>query len=271
MEFPKVYPTDATVSDRLKLFIRESAAIGIPWDHIWPVATVSVNESRAVFRRERVQAGGVLPFDCFPARQVLALERGNPNLNTTSLPDAWLNDDEVMAKMLERGYWTGGRQVTRDFGRADLPTAPNDDLAFMFEWLMDRRKVEALAAFSVGATQNFLLFSPATGGDNSKLATLYPTLNDLWKFYTATNARALWDSGAWVRLGQAPHLNSGLTQCGNASSSNCIEKWLQDHQTSRLPWDEEPWIGYAARVIRNRDLALSLRKQIEREDNIAIA
>jgi hypothetical protein len=202
---------------------------------------------------------------------VLALEKGNPNRNDSSLPEAWLSDQEIMSEMQARGYWVSGRQVTREFGRDDLVKTPNNELAYMFEWLFDRRKLLALQAFSIGATQNFLFWSPATGGDNPKLETLYPTPEDLWAYYTATDARTMWNTGAWDRLLRAPALNSGLVQCGNADGPNCIEKWLQDHQTSRLPWNEAPWNNYAANFIRNRDLALSLRKEIERDTGTAIA
>lgn len=238
-----------TVRQRLARFITESRDAGITWQQIVPVAAVSVNESGSVFRRLR--RSGPLPIACYPTRQVLALEMGNPFLGSRPLPQSWLTDAEIMDEMQRSGWLGTNNQATRDFGRGDLPDAPNDNLAAMFEWLLDRRKLKALQAFSIGPTQMFLDLSPLTGG---AMQSRFATFEALWDFYTARDVATSWRTGAWDYLMANPQLTPAMQACGTDAGSHCVENWLQTRQTGFVPWTDERWRDYARRFKQAVDL-----------------
>jgi hypothetical protein len=154
-----------------------------------------------------------------------------------------------MDMMRSRGWLhSNGRQASAEFARFDDPENPNNDLAYMFEWLIDQRHDEALDAFSVGPTQNYLYYANVTHG---RLAYLYPDLEALFDFYVASDVAPSWNTGSFNRLGAAPYLHLGMTACREAAGGNCVESWLQNHQTGQLPWSEQRWADYADRFLRN--------------------
>jgi hypothetical protein len=124
----------------------------------------------------------------------------------------------------------------------------------MFEWLFDQRKIRALEAFSVGPTQDYLRWAKAVTEADS---WLFPTLDDLWTFYTATDTGTMWDTSAFKRLTWAPKITTVSGVCGADNPSSCMEAWLEAHQTSTtLDWSSSRWRNYATNVLVARDLIL---------------
>lgn len=250
-----------TVTTRLTRFLTESRDAGIPWQSAMSVAAVSINESGAIFRRRRRTDKAILNVACFPTRQILALEVGNPNLSNQALPVSWTSDPVIMEFMRANGWLGTNNQATRAFGRADLPDNPNDDLATMFDFLIDQRKGTALGAYSIGPTQIFLRFSPLAGGT---IADRFPTFENLWDFWTARTAKAQWDTNNWNYLTTAPLLRESAIQCGDAlPGNNCVETWLQFHQTGTVDWKTGRFKDYAARFAgTNRPLVFRIGRSI---------
>lgn len=222
-----------TVRDRINRFLRESMELGKPWSQAAAVAAVSINETAGVFLATRLPGSGAASLQCFPNRQVLALEVGNPNLGQANLPASWTGDAQIMDNMRGFGFLQpNSTRVTAEFARLDL-NPQNNNMCVMFEFLIDQRKLQALEVFSIGATQMFLRFSPLTGG---AMASRFTTIEQLWKFWYARTIADLWDTGAWSYLFAAPNISEALTQCGNANGAGCVEHWLQNRQTGAVDW-----------------------------------
>lgn len=239
-----------SVNSRLTKFITDSVAAGRSWGLIMPVAAVSVNESASIFIRDRSPSGTLLPANCYAGRQVLALERGNPMLGNT-FPGSWRNDPEIIAMLADRGWLGTGNATTQAFAACDCPSSPNDNLAWFFEWLIDRRKLVALEAFSVGATQVYMDYSPLTNGT---MQSRFPTIENLWGFYTATTVAQLWDYSPWGYLPNNATPKENWTVGGDTSSGTSIERWLQTYQTGSVNWELDVWRNYASRfqaAVRN--------------------
>jgi hypothetical protein len=186
---------------------------------------------------------------------VLILEEGNPNLGGGALPKSWTNDGEIMEIMTTMNWLADETHASKDFAAFDLPDSPNDNLGMMFEYLLDRRKGDAIGAFSIGPTQMYLRFSPLAEGGTS-LPSRFSTWEDLWQFYTAEDLASQWEAGnPWSYLGTG--LNTSLQVCGNAGAG-CIERWLQMFQTGVRPWEETTWNNYAQRFKNNINLMNSI-------------
>lgn len=254
-----------SVTERLRAFIAASMDLGIPWAKTFAVASVSVNESGAIFCRKK-RNPAPFPDTCFHCRPVLILEEGNPNLQGTGveLPRSWQEDPEIMELMASMGWLqtstTGANlpRATTAFAAFDLPNSPNDNLAMMFEYMIDRRKGPQIGAFSVGPTQVYMRFSPLAGGT---LASRFPTWESLWEFYTAKDVAALWESGAWDYLG---HLSSNLVACG-ATGAGCVESYLERYQTGVRDWAGS-FGDYARRFKSNMTLVQSLGRELNYPD-----
>jgi len=241
------FEKEPTVRDRITRFLSDSKNLGIDWLSAASVAVASVNESGSLFFVERGEHGGYLPRDCFPYRQILALERGNPNLGDSPLPASWLGDPDVLKIMKNNGWLAGnGYQASADFAAPDLPSSPNNMMPHMIDWMLDQRKLKALEAFSIGATQMYLKWSPLTGGG---LPSRFSTVESLWQFWTARTVKDLWDTGAWQYLTYgSPKLSETLMHCGAATDNTCVEMWLQTRQTGTVDWTAAGWSDYARRV-----------------------
>jgi hypothetical protein len=246
-----------TVSDRIRAFLRESMEIGIPAYWAKTIATVSINESGSTFGIPRVS--NVLPVECYPTRQILILEEGNPflnNLQEIPLPTSWLDDPEI-ADLLQDMGWRNGNQASNSLAAYDTLGSPNSNLAGMFDFLMDRRKYEALGAFSVGPTQTYLRYAGFNGGNSD----LFPSFDDLWRFWTSTTTRERYDSHAWDYLDTNFRLTDTLRVCGSAQNG-CIELWLQNHQTGARDWSSTRHAAYARNFAENRDLVSRLAREL---------
>jgi hypothetical protein len=178
-----------------------------------------------------------------------------------------------MELVTQKGWYRGGTHMTSEFGRNDVSNKPNNDLAWLFEYMLDTRRTDALEAFSIGANQAYLLWSPVTQGSvrkgNGSADYLFPDFDSLWRYYTAKTIAPMWQSGVWTRVGWAPYITRPMHQCFVASddggADGCIESWLQYHQTSKLDWTSGTWSDYAARVLRNRELAMTQWQLVQSE------
>jgi len=245
-----------TVTDRLSEFLAVSAFAEIPWRKTAIVATVSVNESAATFLMPRAD---VLPFKCISNRQILIMEEGNPSLGTM-FKSAWQNDAEIMDELERRDLLAAnGRQMVQSAMATDSLDNPNNAIAGLFEWLIDRRKAFAIGAFSLGPTQMYLRQSRlATPEPGFAIPSFPKTWEALWKFYAAPNSEEQWNSGFWDYLPTSAtgYPTPSTPVCGSAGG-NCIETYLQSHQTGTRDWADPVWASYANRFKNNVNLVWS--------------
>jgi hypothetical protein len=248
-----LYDTGGSVSDRIATFYQDVKQAGKDRQHAVTIATVSINESGATFRVKKPDTG-ILPVACFRSRPIIALEVGNPALDgivsesNRRLPASWLDDPEVRSFADQNGWIGQGLQATAAFSRYDSLNSPNNEMPRMIEFLIMKRKREALKVFSIGPTQLSLKYH-------------LPDWDKLWQFYIAESAVEQWDSGAWNYLLDNFRLTKTLKQCGVAENG-CLELWLQNHQTGSLPWGEERWRNYVASFAKNRDLAFRIADSV---------
>jgi hypothetical protein len=252
-----------TVKQRIADFLVESDKLGVIWRKAAIVAAVSVNESAATFSMKRDDLL-VYPPECYPSRQTLIIEEGNPSLGTR-LRTSWTSDAEIMARLAEQGWLNPGApdQLSKAFGVTDLIKTPNVLLASLFEWLIDRRKTAALGAFSVGPTQMYLRQSKMAGGLNGFTVPSFPdTIEDLWEFYTANTYATLWATGFWDYLSvtAASYPTPASSACGHANQSSCVEAYLQQFQTGTRNWASSD-AGYAQSFSNNVRLVWSTAKE----------
>lgn len=243
--------TTSDVRSRIADFLKRSDELKVPWRSAAIVAVVSVNESASTFNMPRSAS---LPYDvkCYPARQVLIAELGNPRLGTR-LPVSWTQDEELMRYLAQNSLLSGfaADSLSESLAETDSLQKPNNGLAGLFEFLLDKRKLKALEVFSIGPTQMFLKQAPLTGGSLS----MFPQdLNAIWAFYTMTDVKTAWDAGWWSYLKtnvfNYPTPNS--TVCGHAESGACVESYLEMFQAGKRNWGTEAhWQKYAADFLRN--------------------
>lgn len=232
-----------TANQRVAEFLLQSDQSGVPFRKAAIVAAISDRESNSTFRIPRNDML-IYPPECYPTRQILLLEEGNPALGT-SMPKAWTADPEIMRRLNDVGWLNkAGTGLVSQFGKTDSLDTPNDAYASMFEWLIDKRKSAALSAFSIGPTQIFLKQAPLTGG---KIDVFPKTFEDLWTFYTATEAAPQWRLGFWdyLKTDVASYPTPASTVCGSTQSATCVERYLQSFQTGLRDWSDPFWNNYA--------------------------
>jgi hypothetical protein len=238
---------NTSVSQRIDDFLKASDKAGVIWRKAAIVAAVSVNETASTFSVKRDDLL-VFPPECYPSRQILILEEGNPVLGTR-LRTSWVQDAELMKYLAENSLLNPEAidTLAKPFGVTDSLKNPNVQLAGLFEWLIDRRKAAALGAFSVGPTQMYLRQSKMAGGLNGFSVPSFPdTIDDLWAFYTATTYEDLWITGFWDYLPTAVnnYPTPASSACGHAADNSCVESYLQKFQTGTRNWATSD-AGYA--------------------------
>jgi len=240
----------STVNQRIDHFLKESDDLGVIFRKAAIVAAIATNESADTFGIARPKEL-VFPNTCLPTRQILLLEEGNPALGT-KMKAGWTQDPELMKMLAENNFLgTAGDVVNSQIVQTDSIKSPNNSIATIFEWLIDRRKAEALGAFSIGPTQMFLRQSKMAGGIGPNHFTVpsFPDdIEELWDFYTAPDYAMLWTTGFWdylpVKVASYPTPSS--TTCQVAIGDTCVETYLQSFQTGTLSW-ATTHAGYAAR------------------------
>jgi hypothetical protein len=168
-------------------------------------------------------------------------------------------------------------------------TSPNDRLAFIFEWLMDRRKTAALAAFSVGPTQTFLNMGEAPEIDQDEMVSLRPitgrfrSIEHLASFYFAATAKELILNSHFDYLSTTSRYypTDSFRQCrptqitreqlfGNPNTglspdpaiAGCIEAYLQAFQTSALNWNATRGTNIAKQILEAVKSIWALARQM---------
>jgi hypothetical protein len=202
----------------------------------------------------------------------MILEVGNPFLNglqVSYLPDSWTDDDEIMTLLrdmewIQDGPLVDGRvrgiQASESLAAFDSLGSPNVNMVAFFDFLLDRRKTEALRSFSIGPTQTFLRYAAFTQQNGGPW---FNSFDHLWRFWTSTSTEERWASGAWDYLDTSFKLTETLAVCGSADNG-CIELWLQNFQTGAKDWSSERHSAYARNFAANRDIAY----RIAREEDI---
>jgi hypothetical protein len=234
------------------------------WRQAAIVGAIAWNESGVTPRIARAES---LPYDigCYPYRALLRLEDGRDQLEPS-----WRNDSDIMS-MLESQGWLNGQAPSRELLVLDSAENPNDELAYVFEWLIDRRKAAALTSFSVGMTQCYLIYA----GINPRMSTPIPgradTMDSLFRFYTARTAKEAFDTGMFgieggragrylrTDVGFYPRPGFSSVCTGNISgcqywSDTCVQKYLCYYQVGNVPawgdtWDGNVWRNYSTRFM----------------------
>jgi len=245
--------------DRLDAMMAEAAEAGVPARRAVLFGLLSMNETNYTFGVRRPLESAVYPPECYPLRQILKIERGADD--HFPLTQTWLGDAEVMDHLRAtnslRSAPSGALVLTNEYAITDSIERPNLMVQNLFEWLIDRRKVDHLRAFSIGPTQMWLFYSPAANASETVMRNRFPTLDDLWRFYTATDHATLLRSPAvedtsYLPLNVASFPTEATTSCGNAgvNAASCIECFLTRYQTGGgLDWESEQWSNYAKRVV----------------------
>lgn len=245
------YDGSKTILARLQQWMAECNQLGVSFRQAAIVGAVAWNESACMMRVPRSQML-VYPNDCLPARPCLIVENGTPALGTKLL-SSWTQDSKLMDALSSRGWLTADKtQLTAAVTGTD-GVHPNDVIAWIFEYLIDQRKTAAMAAYSIGPTQAYMKFSPLTGGA-SNIASRLPTIDDLWEFYTAVDAQAMFQTGIFDYLPTTisgyptPNSQAGQGSAGVGNPIN-VETYLQSFQTGSRNWDDPAWSGYAKQFL----------------------
>lgn len=242
----------------IKTMLTECMAAGVPFRKAAIIAAVSANETGNCFGVDRTTAL-VYPQSCYPRRQILRLEKGRSASNPLS--KGWTSDQTLMSRLQSMGYVTndgsGKWYVTANSGVTAVDTCkePNNAVAYLFEYLIDQRKLAALQAFSIGPTQQYLLYSPATLAAPG-IASRFRTIDDLWAFYTATSITKL-VSREWFDY--LPTTRADYPTAANASSG-AHRTYLTAVQTgSAFDWStsagRDYLAGFTAAVLGTWDIA----------------
>lgn len=242
-------------------FMRESSSVGRTWAEILPVAAVSVNESGCLFIRD-AQPGTVLPVECFPTRQILALEVGNATRDAGAMPRSWSSDEQIMSFLQASNYISSptARAISSRYCSDDVRSSRNEHIARIFAWLLDNHKWQALEAFAIGPTQVFLSQAPLCGGP---ILSFPSTPEQVWRFYTARTVSAQWAAYNWTYLPTNGTPREDIPVVGEKSSSlSTVEGWLTYYQTGSREWDQPVWNNYATRFKRAVTLAYSVGREL---------
>jgi hypothetical protein len=140
--------------------------------------------------------------------------------------------------------------LTKEASTTDSGDSPNEALAYIFEWLMDRRKAPALASFSIGATQCYLMFGMLTKPDYYEgIKTRATSWQNLYDFYFARDVKSQFATGMWDYLNttSSSYPLPGSPVCGSAGTVGCVETYLQQYQTGKRDWTAASNGDYARR------------------------
>jgi hypothetical protein len=190
------------------------------------------------------------PLPCYPMRQILILEAGAES-RRTAMRQSWVDDDEILGMLRDRGVLVtepdGSMFVSSDVtGLTDSVERPNDELAFIFEWLLDRRKADALAAFSIGPTQCNLRFGSHPDIVKERGATgfagRFSSFEQLGSFYFSTTVVDLMTSEFfdYLKTNNVAYPVEGVAPCGlnyapqtdfGPVDAACIEAYMTQFQT----------------------------------------
>jgi len=243
--------------ERLTAFMSDCKDAGVPRKRALIIAALSWPETQAAFFLP--MSGVYADATCYPVRQILALERGNPRLNN-DLPDGARADAALMQFLNASGFLnTNGKRVTDAVGRTDNAVTPNDQLSTIFEWCIDNRNGSGIGLFSIGPTQMYLAYSPlSTIGPANKMTGRFSQWDDLWYFYTAPDVATLTsrtpsgdDPLAYLPTNVSSFPTPGVTAlCGSAGDADCIETYLANYQRgSSIDWNTKSNADYANMVI----------------------
>lgn len=240
-----------TINERISRFLEECKDAGIEWRRAAIVAAAAYLESGEWFRITR-SYGLVYPRgnddDCRPVRAPLALERGNPHFGT-DFTTTWTNDTELMELLRTKGWLdSSGRRLTSQATSTDSGDKPNEALAYIFEWLMDKRKARAIASFSIGATQCYLLFGMISKPEGyAGIPGRASSWQNLYDFYFARTVTEQFESGMWdyLSITSPSYPVPGSPVCGAAGTVGCIETYLQTYQTGTVDWSTDHFAAYA--------------------------
>lgn len=226
---------------RMTKALTDMKEAGIPAGRALIVVATSANETSSCFGVDRTDAL-IYPKACYPRRQILRLEKGRSASNP--LPKAWTDDKELMDRLLSMGFIaTSGsnRYVSSQSGVTAIDTcaSPNNAAAYLFELLIDQRKLAALQAFSIGPTQMFLAYSPGLGASPG-ISSRFKTIDELWAFYTARSTADLMKGNNFDYL---PTNRADTPAPGVALST--IESYLAAVQTGKVDWANPTWDTYA--------------------------
>lgn len=230
---------------RLNKFMTAALGAGVPVRHAVIVAAVASQESGYLFKLPREEP--LRRVGCWPERQILMLEDGNPALGTI-FPSRWRTDAEIMSFLTERGFSTDGRQLARQYNATDgAGGVPNNVLAEIFEFMIDRRKAHGVAAFSMGPTQAYLMWSPMVR--NPGVPGRFTSWQQLWDIYTSTSVTTPFELGwyDYLKTNVVGFPMPGARACGNPDDATCVEYYLSRYQTGTRDWTNATWSGYAQR------------------------
>lgn len=244
---------ELSLNSRRAAVLRLVKAGQLSWRRTAIIMAISTEETGMTFGIPRSAA---LPFDpqCFPFRQSLILERGAEVFNSP-LPEDWRDDRDIMDML------RGTDSIITKNGQPMVPIAvthppdilntPNDRLAFIFEWLLDNRKVTALGAWSVGPTQVFLRFGEAPElGNNLFITGRFRSVEHLAQFYFARSVTDLVTNSHfdYLKLDTRSYPTDSVRVCdvgpltrddviNDPSIRGCIQTYLQrTGQTGALDW-----------------------------------
>lgn len=249
--------------ERLRQALIEMKTANVPAKKAAIIAAISTNESNNTFGLPRSKK---LPYPvkCYPTRQVLIAEQGRSNSNV--LPKTWTTRSDLMSWLEAKKYvqtGSNGRYFTEAITKYDSFETPNDDLAYLFEFLMDQAQDVPLRIFSVGPTQIYLNLAVFTGTPNA-VKNRFNTMDDLFRFYTARDAGSLF--GVWfdyLATGVASYPTSASKICGAADSNACVEKYLQTYQTGLRDWSDPDMAGYATSFLASVQQVTALMKELK--------
>lgn len=240
MDASTLYTTAPSMTERIRAFLTECKTANVPWRRAAILAAIAGPESSCcAYAERRVEAQLISDPPCWPTRPVLVLERGSTRLGEP-LPKAWLDDPEAMSMLKSRGYLANnGRFVQGEANTIDRPWIgkPNNAIAYMLEWVIDKRKGPLLGAFGMGMTQMFLALSPLAGG---KLASRFGDWDKLFKFYTYQSGAAIANDESSTYL----PLTGAYPTPDTSDEAN--KGYLSQYQTgTNVDWDGA-WASYYA-------------------------
>jgi len=230
-----------TNNDRVESALRECMAAKIPFRRAAIVLAASSNETGNTFGIPRTPELPY-PIECYSSRQVLCLEKGKSASNP--LPYSWTSDAKWMKFLSNHGLLNGSgasAYLVSDAAKIDTLEAPNSILPWLFETIIDQRKLKMINAFSIGPTQMFLAYSPLAE-PQYPMTSRFKNVEDLFDFYMSRSVAENFN-GAWY-----DYLPTTRTDYPTPNSTAAMrESYLSNVQTGTVDWTDPTWAGYSNR------------------------